>query len=264
VFGTVRPVQAVEAEAELLRVLGDHGFPAERPAHPEPVTTHRGQPVLVTEHVPGTAARSRRDAARLGELLAELAARQPPDSLGTGGAWHHLCPQGGGPGEELDAIAVLLEAAAPRVTATDRPRYDELREAVMAIDDCTDLPAVLIHPDHVPANAIVASAGEVTLIDWAGAGRGPRLWSLAFLLWAVGHRDLKLVDAVTAGYAAHAALEPTELERLADAIAARPVVFVAWRFATGRTQIGEAAEELPRIRARAQAIATRAARTLRP
>lgn len=46
----------------------------------------------------------------------------------------------------------------------------------------------------VPANALDTGDG-VTIVDWTGAGRGPRLWSLGFLLFAAGARSPKAVDA---------------------------------------------------------------------
>ena len=62
------------------------------------------------------------------------------------------------------------------------------------LDDGADLPHAFVHPDFVPANAITTPDDHRVIVDWAGAGNGPRLWSLAFLLWAGGVRDLRLVD----------------------------------------------------------------------
>jgi thiamine kinase-like enzyme len=45
-----------------------------------------------------------------------------------------------------------------------------------------DLPQALVHPDPCGANAIVTSAGRPVLVDWTGAGPGPRVLSLAGLL----------------------------------------------------------------------------------
>ena len=66
------------------------------------------------------------------------------------------------------------------------------------------------------------------LVDWTGGGRGPRLWSLGFLLYSVGARDdLARVDRAVAGYRQRVA-PPAELDRLAAAVRARPVIFAAW------------------------------------
>ncbi|HEX3974728.1 MAG TPA: hypothetical protein VHW96_00615 [Solirubrobacteraceae bacterium] len=42
------------------------------------------------------------------------------------------------------------------------------------------------HPDFVMANVVAPGDGTMVLVDWSGAGRAPRMWSLGFLLWAVG------------------------------------------------------------------------------
>ena len=81
-----------------------------------------------------------------------------------------------------------------------------------------DLPHAFVHPDFVPANAIPTPDERLVIVDWAGAGRGPRLWSLGFLLWASGARSMRLVDVVVSRYRRHVVLEPEELTRLAWAI----------------------------------------------
>jgi Ser/Thr protein kinase RdoA (MazF antagonist) len=135
-----------------------------------------------------------------------------------------------------------------------------LRDALERTDDCADLPHALIHPDFVPSNVIAGPSGETVVVDWAGAGRGPRLWSLGFLLWAAGHRAMPCVDAVMAGYGAHVRLEPAEWERLAKAIGARPLIFAAWGFCTGRERLPDVTDGITSIETRAAAIAKRASR----
>jgi methyltransferase (TIGR00027 family) len=53
VFPAARTTAAVRADAAALGWLAAAGFPAERCADPEPVSIHEGQPVLVTEFLPG-------------------------------------------------------------------------------------------------------------------------------------------------------------------------------------------------------------------
>ncbi|HEV3047972.1 MAG TPA: hypothetical protein VGY13_11505 [Solirubrobacteraceae bacterium] len=54
------------------------------------------------------------------------------------------------------------------------------------------------------------------VIDWAGAGQAPRMWSLAFLLWSVGFGgDLARVDRAVAGYRSRVVPVPEELEAFA-------------------------------------------------
>ena len=54
----------------------------------------------------------------------------------------------------------------------------------------------------------------MVLVDWSGAGRAPRAWSLAFLLWSVGlGGDLARVDRVIDGYRRRVRTAPEELDR---------------------------------------------------
>jgi Ser/Thr protein kinase RdoA (MazF antagonist) len=180
----------------------------------------------------------------LGELLGRLGTLPSPPVDREGGAWHHLALEGG-PAAEVRAAVAMLEAARRRVPAAQRTIYDDLCKGMEQSEDGRGLPRAFIHPDLVPANAIAAPGGAV-IIDWTGAGVGPRIWPLAFLLWACG-RDLRRVDAAVAGYRRHA-------------IGVRPLVFVVWGFCTGRTPLSDAVDGLPAIHAQAEKIAARARR----
>ena len=52
-FPPGRPVERVQGDAEILQFLEERGFPAERTANPEPVTSPGGQGVIVTKFVEG-------------------------------------------------------------------------------------------------------------------------------------------------------------------------------------------------------------------
>ncbi len=219
-FPAARPVAEVDSDADLLRRLARAGFPAERTADPSPVSTLAGQGVLVTGFVSGSQGRGARTYAVLGALLGGLHAR-PGEGLRPGGAWHLVAPKGGTTRAEIDGA--LAMSTSP-----------QLRARLAEADDCGDLPHAFVHPDFVPRNAIVTPEGETVVIDWAGAGRGPRLPSLGFLLWAAGAVDLRLVDVVLTRYLRHVQLEPSELARLAGAIGLRPLVLDCWSVAAGR------------------------------
>ena len=67
--------RAVRGDAEILRFLERHDFPAERLAHPEPVSSHDSVSVIVTKLLPGENCRS--DSSRatvngIGRLLGRL------------------------------------------------------------------------------------------------------------------------------------------------------------------------------------------------
>ncbi len=238
-----RPVEATRVDADLLAWLAEIGFPAERPAGPEPVSLHDGQSVLVTQRVPGAAPppepgileRSGRLLGRLHALPAGCPAANRP-----GGSWHHLILDAP-PSQERCALAELLDAARARVPEGQVALYDELRREVEALDGFEDLPHSLVHPDPVPRNVIVGREGNATVIDWAGAGLGPRVVSLGCLLWAASSCGSEGVRAALRGYQEVVALDPAEWQRLDAAAKVRPLTLACWTFATGRKRLPGAA-----------------------
>lgn len=254
-------VADVEFHAALLRSLEANRFPAERCAHESPVSEFAGSPVLVTNWVEGTRADGRgRTFGVLGALLGRLHSHAG-ESLRPGGAWHHLAPRGG-PREEIDAAIELLESIESEVRPEVHHVYDHIRDALEELDDCRDLPHGIIHPDFVPRNAITTPDDHRVIIDWSGAGRGPRLWSLAFFLWAGGVRDLRLVDAAITRYAKTVELDVAEIGRLAAVIPARPLTMDVWSCAHGRMGLDEVAGRLRANRAAARRISDRVEATL--
>jgi Ser/Thr protein kinase RdoA (MazF antagonist) len=247
IFPAVRDIDAVRLDAQLLGGLAAVGFPAERCASPEratssePVSILDGQGVLITELAPGRAlAANAQGFELLGRLLGRLhgmpVGAMPGDAataaMRPGGAWHHLLPDGS-PADELAAARTLLHGARHRVPAGGAARYDTLVSALEAADACVDLPHVLVHPDCVPRNAVGRPEGDVTLIDWTGAGQGPRIVSLGCLLWAAAGSK-RHVAAVLAGYRQSVSLEPGEADRLGAAMELRPLILACWTFSTGR------------------------------
>ena len=132
-----------------------------------------------------------------------------------------------------------------------------LPDALDAADDCDGLPEAFTHPDFVLANVVASEERGMVLVDWAGAGRGPRLWSLAFLLWAEGNKDLRRVDLAMSGYARHVELSAAELKRVEATIVARPLVFEAWSLHNHARQRGDMAQRVREIWRLAHAIAER-------
>jgi Ser/Thr protein kinase RdoA (MazF antagonist) len=257
VFPAERPPADVESEAALLQALEGGGFPAERCADPEPVSRWGERTVLVTEFVEAAAPlRPGRSAALLGALLGALH-DHPGRAQRPGGAWHHLSFTGG-PREEIAAAGELLDDAVGEVPARRLATFDRLRDAVEQADDCSDLPHALVHPDFVLANAIPTPDERLVIVDWTGAGRGPRLWSLGFLLWAAGARHPRLIDLVVSRYRRRISLEAEELARLEGAIAGRPLMLDCWSFCHRRLALDQAAERLDSNRQLAQTIAVHA------
>lgn len=236
VFGPQRPRAAVEGDAEILRWLEHAGFPAERRAAEDAVSSLGDHAVLVTEAV-GAVPRARRrqairDAggvARLGELLAQLSQLTPADGAPqrAGGAWHHATD--GHPRAEIERAAEWLQQAQAEAPARELGRFDTLHEELGALDDGDGLPQVFIHPDFMMANVVATADAGMVLVDWAGSGVGPRAWALAFMLWAEAARDPRRAAHALAGYRRRVTLEPDELARLAGMLRARPLIFDIWR-----------------------------------
>jgi Ser/Thr protein kinase RdoA (MazF antagonist) len=124
----------------------------------------------------------------------------------------------------------------------------------------TGLPEAFVHPDFVPVNAIGGFEGLPTIVDWTNAGHGPRIWSLGFVLWAAGARDLRLVDAFVSRYQRHVTLTAAELAALPAAIAARPLTMSVWSLAVGRGQLIQTVRDHQAVTRQAQEIASRAYR----
>jgi len=110
----------------------------------------------------------------------------------------------------------------------------------------------------LPRRIAAPNSSAPAAAHWAGAGRGPRAWSLAFLLYAEGAKDLRRVDVVLAGYRRHVTLEDEELARLAAIAAARPLVLSVWSVCTGRSTPTEALAHAAETKTLAEAIAARA------
>lgn len=224
VFDELRPVERAEGDAAVLQWLEEIGFPAERCATDHPVSTHGDHAVLVTEFVDGVAATSAADdLTAIGERLGRLHALEaiPAACSREGGAWHGDPAFEGAPGQDIAHAVALVERIEHRVPLHLRDRVDDLRARLARADDCADLPHSLLHPDPGPVNAIVSADQGMVLIDWTGAGTGPRIASLALVLLAAP-------DAVAAGYRRHVDLEPDELERIGEAIRIRTLFWTAY------------------------------------
>lgn len=270
VFPAIRPHDAATGDAEILRALTDGGYECEALAAPDPVSVLYGQSVLVTRFVDGVPRAGRRDAIRaagglrrLGEMLGELHTLPAgvPAMARPGGGWHHLVD--GTAQDEVAAAEALADDFAARVPAADAGAFAALRAELAGLDDGAGLPTAFTHPDFVLRNVVASAADGMTVIDWTGAGTGPRAWTLAFLLWAEGARNLPRVDLVAAGYRRHVRLEPEELSRLPEMMRARRVVLAAWGYCLGRTSITDAVLAAVDARDVAEAAGPRAVAALR-
>ncbi len=270
VFPAGRPEAATAGDAEILAFLALSDFESERGAAPQPVSVIDGHTVLITELVTGVP-RTERAAAirahgglrRLGEMLGELHAL--PAGTGAvgrpGGAWHHLAD--GLPAAEIRAAQALLADSEDAVPARERPLHAALRRELADADGGEGLPQALLHPDFALANVIASPDRGMVLVDWTGAGRGPRAWSLAFLVFAEGARNPPRAGLVLDGYRSRVSLEPEEIDRLPALMRVRPVVLATWSYCLGRSSLAQAARAVDAAQAVAQEVGPRAVAALR-
>ncbi len=137
-----------------------------------------------------------------------------------------------------------LAEAEPRLPPGLRGQHDQLVGAIRGIRSYDHLPQALIHNDCHPGNAILTSEGPI-MIDWHGAGLGPPVVDLGFLLisceiapsWAAPlapnpDRVVTIVD----GYARYRTPTIDELDWLPDAMRFRSLLY-------GAAHVAKCAEE---------------------
>jgi len=216
-------VNRVHGDADILRFLASHNFPAERIAHDHPVSMFNGSGVIVTEFVEGgrpTDAHGRSESPAVHHELASLLGRL------------HALPAAGGavardggaeetdggfyvgrPGQDLAAAMSFLVSVEDAVAPEGREKFEWLRDQVENADDAEGLPEALTHSNY-HLWAAVGTPGNLVIVGWAGSGRGPRLPALAWLLRTAAEGSMENIDAVMRGYREHVQLTDEELERL--------------------------------------------------
>jgi Ser/Thr protein kinase RdoA (MazF antagonist) len=254
-FSSLRPETAVHGDLEVLELLQMAPFPAERPFGPDPLSTHQGQLLLVTEFV-RSAAKSALPAGDpimdLGALVGRLHRSLRPTGAADrpSGALHHYSE--GTLADELKTAGQWLHEVEPQLKVSDHDAFETLGRALAAADAAAGLPEAFIHPDPVPKNAVFTTAGPV-LVDWAGAGRGPRLVSLALVLrsgWA-GPRFVQ-------GYASEVELTSEERVRAPEILMTRALIDVAFRVCREPSIVRQQVKRIPSLRRRSVALATTA------
>jgi Ser/Thr protein kinase RdoA (MazF antagonist) len=235
VFSPTRPPERAAGDAAALRYAAAAGIPAEPlvpAADGRPFVDLDGGAVLVTGHVGGD--RPPRDAdslRQLGEIAGRLCSLRPPPDKAL------LNRRGGSlPAEDLASGRAWLASARASVPTSWQHRVDRLDAALAATSDLEHLPRSLIHCDSQLLNAIRTGDGTVVLIDWEGAGLGPRIVPLGLVLYSCVVQtadepdrpvDLALVEPIARGFAHHASISDAELSHLADAVRFRPLVIAA-------------------------------------
>jgi hypothetical protein len=237
-------VERVEGDAEILRWLQSQGYPAERLAHPEPVSLLDGSAVMVTELVPGARpAPTPPVQAALADLLGRLHSMRLAAGATTrdGGSFDHDAAYYGRPSADVAASLNFLRTIEGGIDPARRDKFEWLLDQVSKAEDCEGLPEAFTHGNYGPFNAIQRSDGKITVVGWAASGRAPRLATLGWHLYGTGGKSDQ-IDAIVRGYSRHVRLTEEELERLPGAVLMRALYLACWYYwtsvSTGYTPSG--------------------------
>jgi len=262
---------ALDAYVSTLIFLERQGYPAPRLVHAvegQPVIAEHGWHILVTTYVEGDVTDYQPPSLRLlGAALGRLhrlntrdaTMASPPVPV----SWRL-------PTLEGPAILERLRAHQSRVPPALGAQYEAFTTALEELPSCTGLPRALLHTDPYPGNAIRTSAEHVALLDWDGAGLGPAIIDVGYLLITCDkglpkdprpHPDPGRIAALVQGYAHERPPTATELDALADGMRSWPATrgarafvdaltdparTVAWRSWRGRYEAVEEVAALAR------------------
>lgn len=209
------------AQARTLDWLDALGFPAPRVIRTcdgDLVAAHGGWTGLMLTFVEGSEADcAPRTLREIGQYAAAL----------------HALPAGPVGPSRLDPSGAMLarlpelEAAADRVPLVARSLHRSAVAILRRLAAGDRPPAALLHGDCWPANAVRAPEGPVVLVDWEGAGRGPAMFEVGYLLLGchLGTGQGPAIEvaperiaAVVRGYARQRPLGDAELDWLPDAV----------------------------------------------
>ena len=229
--------QSVVSLAHILSSLEQQSYPAEklvRAVNNDAVVRYEDMLLLITRFVEGIAVDYSSPALYLlGKALGKLHALRVVDMS--------MLPKAAMlPAPELAYARSELLKVADSVPIALQPQYDILEKAIHTLNRCESTPLVVIHNDCHPGNAIRTSSEEVLLIDWHGAGLGPAVIDIAFLLVSCEipfrgtppfNINKERIAAIIDGYCQHHTLTSTEMDLLPDAIRFRALVYGAVSFA---------------------------------
>lgn len=216
----------LRGQGAVLEWLERRGYPAPRLRRTSTggdLAMHEGWTALLLTYVAGEVADFRPESlTRLGACLGKLHALVPDAEAGQDGKKlpdSRLAPPRGSLSPyEGRLVPAELRGFNERSLETIR----RMREAAPG------LPVALLHGDCWPRNAVVSMDGTLVLVDWDGAGLGPAVLDLGYLLMAchLGAPDLPVmrpdperIGAVVRGYCEQRRVTAAELGVLEQAIA---------------------------------------------
>lgn len=233
-FPPARPKSGVDGDAAILRFLERQDFPAERLAVDDAVSDFDGSTVLVTRFVANRPfLEVKGKLGMMSDLLGRLHALPRPldESVSRpGGASGEDPAHEGSPRQDLMAALAFLDAVDTKVAASERERFEQMRELVLSADDGFGLPEALLHGNllYSPDHALLTDHGPVA-INWMAAGRGPRLADFAWLMWGTW-KDPISIDAVVNAYRRHIELTDDELDRFEAVMSIRPLYLACFAY----------------------------------
>ena len=233
--------KSAERDVMVLSFLESQNFPAPRVIRSLSgcgTTPFGEQSVLVTTFIDGAPAGfSPHILYGVGETLGRLHTLDIADA-------HCLPPAVMLPVTDTAIAREWLAGAEPRLLPGLRDRYEQLVGAIRDICSYDHLPQALIHNDCHPGNAITTAEGPI-MIDWHGAGLGPPVVDLGFLLisceiapsWAAPLApNPDRIGAIVDGYARYRTPTVDELDWLPDAMRFRSLLY-------GAAHVAKCAEE---------------------
>ena len=230
-FPPARPNAGARGDAAILRFLERHAYPAERLAVDDAVSDFEGSSVLVTRFVANTPLPENRWGTIMGDLLGRLHALPLDDSAARpGGAEGGDSSREGGPRQDMLAALAFLDSVDTKVASSDRDQFEQLRDRVRSADAGEGLPEALVHGNFLagdPDHAFMTDDGPV-VVNWKGAGTGPRLADLGWVLWGCWSETDAI--AVTDAYRQHVQLTDEELDRLEAVMAIRPLYLTSFAY----------------------------------
>ena len=241
----------IQALVTVLAFLEQHEYPAERLVRAEDgsfIVTHDGWRLLVTTFVEGSTVDYAPPTLHLlGATLGRLHALQPIATTPAALPVAQMRPV-----NEISWALSQITGIKAQVPKHLYARYDTLVAALHGIRLGEELPRVVIHNDCHSGNAVRTAAEQVVLIDWEGAGLGPAVLDVGFLLSSCDTEspwrpslapDPARVAAIVDGYCQYHTLTPAELEYLPDAIRFRAIVYGACSFAASIARDGKEDED---------------------
>jgi len=148
--------------------------------------------------------------------------------------------------EALQHLTRIAEKVPPSLQA----QYETCQTTLMRTSQWEHLPAVIVHGDCHPHNALQTSSRQVVLVDWEKAGIGPAVLDIGTLLlrchplWL--RPNIALVQAAVDGYCQHRLLTFPELDALRDALCFKVALEGAW-YLIDAVESGEK-QEMKRLR----------------